>query len=353
MNQPRRLFVVDDSALLRGAIRAIFERDPGIEIVGEAATGHDALIGIKALKPDVVTLDVNIPEMDGIRVLKHIMIECATPTVMLSTLTRDGERLTFDALRYGAVDFLPKPNRLDDSSLLGREAEIRQKVHWAANIELDVLRYIRLRPTSRPGQTYRTPTHLVAMGGHEGAYSSLLKILPRLNPNLPAAYIIVLYESSAHVDAFIRYLDDFSPMPVRRARDGEELSAGSCYLASGDDYVTLQQRAGRLALHVHPAPFATLKGSINRILFSIADTLMQNSIGVLLSGSGDDGSEGLEEVLRMGGMAIIQDPKSCLSKQMPRHAMDNTRAHIIQADSKIASTINHHFNQSISTQRTA
>ncbi len=146
MNEPYNLLIVDDSKMMRKAIADIFAADDRIQVAGEAADGEAALEIIPQIDPDVVTLDVNMPVMDGLTTLKHMMIETPKPTVMLSTLTLEGASVTFDALKYGAVDFVPKPSRLDDSTLAGQEETVVRKVALAAQVEIKAVHYFRALP---------------------------------------------------------------------------------------------------------------------------------------------------------------------------------------------------------------
>ena len=185
--------------------------------------------------------------------------------------------------------------------------------------------------------------YIFAMGACEGGYGALLKIIPGLPSNFPAAFLVVLYEESVYVDAFARYLADHSSFGVKRATDGEPINGGVCYLASGEEYTTINSINNRQCLRVHPAPFSTRRGSINMLMFSVAEAMKEHAVGVILSGSGNDGMEGLGELLRVGGAGIIQDPKTCLAKEMATSAMERYKPDIVVSDRKMASEINCFF----------
>ena len=313
---PYRLLIVDDSPEVRRSIIDIVEPDGRFEVVGEAEQGAQALRMVSELEPDVISLDIVMPGMNGITALKHLMINRPTPTVMVSSLTREGEESSMEALRFGAVTFVPKLSRLEERDLSQQADDIVTKLLWAAQVEVEAIRYIRAYPSTEMqgiGGPCRT---VAAIGAHEGGYSALMKIIPRLKPAPDIGWIVVLYEPGRYVDAFVEYLERYSTLSIRRAEDGAPLVGGVCHIAAGDDYVTLRHDGNGHALHVHPAPFDSQKGSINRVFFSLAEVMQQHSVGVVLSGSGDDGAEGMAEIDRVGGTVIVQDPRSCLVKEM-------------------------------------
>ncbi len=341
MSNKTKILIVDDSKLMRKAVRAIFANHSDMEVVGEAGNGNEALQLIPQLTPDVIVLDVNMPVMDGITTLKHMMIQNPTPTVMLSTLTRDGATVTFDSLKYGAVDFLTKPSSLD-GNLEEQTAAIADKIAIAAGVELEAMQYIR--PGSQDSSA-SSPLNLeikkiVAIGAAEGGYSALLKFIPRLQPEVAAAYIVVLYAAAEHLDAFVRYLDHCSALSVKRASEGAPLESGVCYISSGAEYVTIRELNGDFLLHVSPAPFSTRRGSIDMLMLSTAELAGKKAVGVVVSGTGDDGSEGLCEITANGGTAIVQKPQSCLCREMAENALKRCQAKIVVADTKIAAAIN-------------
>lgn len=342
MQSDIRLLIVDDSKVMRDAIAEIFYDDANIHVVAKAANGAEAIEAIALHKPDVITMDVSMPVMDGITALKHIMINRPYPVVMLSSLTLEGARVAFDALRFGAVDFISKPSALQETDLSEQEAEIRSKIENAASVEMDAIKYIRPTKASLlhvPEFGGQRPTKVVAMGCSEGGYGALLKIIPYLSADVPYSYLVTMYAAREHVDAFASYLNHFSNVYVKRAAHDDVLKPGVCYLNSGMDYMTVHNRSDDYSLHVSPAPFASRKGSIDMLMFSTADVLAENSVGVVLSGSGYDGAEGLEEVGRMGGTAIVQDQTTALYKGMPVTAHGRAAAAICVADVDIASAI--------------
>ena len=254
--EPIRVLIVDDSTVLRKIIKEMFSADTQLKVVGEAEHGLKALELISELKPDVVTLDVNMPVMDGLTTIKHIMIKCPTPVVMFSTLTGQGAKETFEALRYGAIDFLQKPSSLLKEDLKSQHELIISRVKNAARAGIDAVRYLRpAQAATSIKSTLNTPCQWVfAIGSSYGGYGSLLGLIPELKPDLPAAFISALYSTPSHVDAFTRYLDDHSPLVVCRAIDGQTIEPGSCYLASVFETVSVVNHEGQLMLQVQSEP---------------------------------------------------------------------------------------------------
>jgi two-component system chemotaxis response regulator CheB len=340
-----KLLVVDDSEFMRRAIRRVFETSEQLQVVGEACNGVEALESLHRLQPDVVTLDVHMPVMDGVSTLKRIMIQDPKPTVMLSNLTLEGAKVTFDTLKYGAVDFIPKPSNMGDLDAHDQQRDIIHRIELAARVQIESVRYLRTRtavppPTPPNGHPCR---HLVAMGAGEGGYGALLKIIPQLKADTPAAFLGVIYADAPYVDAFVDYLNHCSAVHVKRAVDGDRITAGVCYLASGREYLTVQGTPDQPKLLVNPAPFENHKGAINMMMISVAECFAQQAVALILTGSGTDGVEGIGEVLRYGGRIMVQSPGSCLHKEMVQSVLNRHRVSDVVTDGVIATAVNEIF----------
>ncbi|MCI5221399.1 MAG: response regulator [Candidatus Electrothrix sp. AR4] len=336
------LFIVDDSRMMRKVIANIFKDNPQVEVVGEAENGEEALQIIPQLKPDVVTLDVEMPVMDGLTTVKHMMIQAPTPTVMLSSMTFEGAEVTFEALKYGAVDFVAKPSNTGDTDLKTQTREIARKVHLAAEVELGAVRYVRAAGKDKKDAISlagKKCEKLVVIGTAEGGYGSLLKILPHLTAKYPAAYLVMLYAPSRHLDSFVKYVNKLSPLIIRRAENNAKIEPGVCYFASGEEYLTVHELDSELVLHLSPAPFANQRGSINMLLYSVAERMKDNALAVILSGIGEDGVEGMQEVLRVGGSGIVQDPAGSLYRDMPGAVSAHCQDAKLVSDIKIPKNI--------------
>jgi two-component system, chemotaxis family, protein-glutamate methylesterase/glutaminase len=315
--------------------------------VGEAEDGKQALELIPQLNPDVITLDINMPVMDGLTALKHIMIRYPRPVVMCSTLTEEGTAVTFDALKFGAVDFIHKPSNQHPESLEAQFQSIMKKIIQAAGVEIGAVRYLRTKSKEvTPKLTAEDAdfkcNSICAIGASEGGYGALLKIIPQLSPGLSAAFIITLHEISAHTDAFVRYLDEHSTIRVKRAVEGEPIKGGVCYLASREEYITVHSFYGEY-LQLSPAPFPEQRGAVNMLMFSAADVMKERAVGVILSGTGNDGAQGLSEISNKGGSAYIQSPKSSLYKEMPESAFESCKTAIVMTDQQMPEEFNKRF----------
>ncbi len=342
MKESVTVMVVDDSKLMRRVIGQILENDRQLKVVGEAGNGEEAVAMVSGLNPDVITMDINMPVMDGLTALKHIMIKHPTPTLMLSTLTEQGADITFDALKFGAVDFVHKPSNKNPAGLEEQGSRIVKKVLLASDVKINTLQLLRSPSKAEKADSPVSTKcrRLCVIGSGEGGYATLLKIVPRLENDLEAAFLIVINESSAVVDTFCQYLDRNCSLNAARGKDGTTLQAGHCYLFSREEYVTVYAFFGEYSIQVSPSAFPERQGAVNMLMISTAERAEKNGVGVLLSGSGDDGAEGIREIVRMGGKAFVQDPQSCLYKEMPQNAISLCSSAQVVPDGKIAQMLN-------------
>ncbi len=344
MKDPIKLLIVDDSIVMRQVIRNIFESVPHVKVIGEAHDGKMALKMIPDLNPDVVTLDINMPVMDGLTALKHIMIRFPRPVVMCSTLTREGDAITFDSLKYGAVDFIHKPSNRYPETLEKQYATIIKKITLASKVKMESVRIYR--PKKETGGLKRSKTvkkelrRVCAIGASEGGCASLLKIIPHIQADLPLAFLVILHESPELVDSFIRYLKGESEIRIQKGINGAPLKPGVCYMTSGQEYMTVAASNGRYTLRVSPSPFPGRRGSINMLMLTLAEVMGDRSMGIILSGSGNDGAEGISEIIRRQGTGIVQEPASCLHKEMALAALDYNKSARIITDRDMAARIN-------------
>ncbi len=342
MAKQLKVLVVDDSRMIRRVLCDIIQSEGNKQVVGEAENGKEALALLQETDPDVITLDINMPVMDGLTALKHIMIHNPTPTVMISALTKEGALETFDALKYGAIDFLPKPSQVKGGDLKAQQKEILRKIELAAEVQIESIRYLRRHSQEKNGSQRKIldSKYVLAIGVSEGGYGALLNVIPRLRSALPAAYVAVMHQAPHHIDAFARYLDNCSQLAVQRATEGTVLQGGCCYLAASTEFVTLVDDNGKIRLKVNPSPFPTRQGAINRLMTSVSEAKNNKATGVILTGTGEDGIDGLGNIINGGGAVFVQDPRSCLFKETPTIAAGKYPVDYLVSDKQMAGAIN-------------
>jgi two-component system, chemotaxis family, protein-glutamate methylesterase/glutaminase len=341
MEKPLKILVVDDSKLIRRVLRDIIESDGRKCVIGEAENGREALDFLVSEQPDVITLDINMPVMDGITTLKHIMISRPVPTVMISALTKEGSMETFESLKYGAIDFLPKPSQVKGADLKHQKEEILRKIELAAGVQLESIRYLR-RPSKEKPQIRNGAmpfSCLVAIGVAEGGYAALLNVVPRLKKTVPGVYVAVMHQPAHHIEGFARYLDQCSQLSVLRALDGTVVQGGTCYLSAATEHVSLVKDGERIRLKVNSSPFPAPMGAIDLLMVSVAEVMKEHAAGVLLTGAGDDGVEGLGRIMQAGGTIFVQDPRSCLFKETPTKAAAKYAVEYLISDKQMAGAI--------------
>ena len=330
-NKKIRVLVVDDSVLMSRQISNILASAGGIEVVGRAKDGMEALTMVGELKPDVVTMDVEMPRMNGITALKHIMVRHAVPIIMISALTTDGARTTFDAFKYGAIDVVAKPSRRDDTSLEVQKADIIAKVKRAARVSPGRLRYIRVSNVvteipPEPLGPADSSTRFIALGAGTGGHYALLRVLPGLPGGFQGVVIIVVLMARKYLDPFVVFLASHCAVPVNVAADGMAAERGVAYICSGHEGMILRKRQdGKLEFHKTATEEESAlgkEGSINLMFRSISSVAGSKAVGVVMSGPGRDGAEGLSEIRRNGGINVVQEINNCMDPSMPLAALE-------------------------------
>jgi two-component system chemotaxis response regulator CheB len=360
-----RILIVDDSTFFRRRITQILQEDPELQVVGEAKDGMEAIRLVKQLKPDVVTMDVEMPVMDGISAVKQIMAQCPVPIIMFSSLTQDGAQATLNALDAGAVDFLPK--RFEDIALNRKEAvallQNRVKTLARKNPDhgrrpLDRLRD-SVQKTAEPISTLRSyhsglnsvgtandsvisrssfkkSYKCLAIGTSTGGPVALQKILTELPASFPYPIILVQHMPAAFTQAFASRLNDLCKISVKEAAQGEPLNKGVAYLAPGGRQMTIEGHAGSAHIKISEPelfPQMTYKPSVDLTFESLSKVYNGDVLGVILTGMGADGREGCRALKVKGSKIWAQDEKSCVVYGMPQAV---TVANIAESNFDIA-----------------
>src|SRR5262245_2646305 len=324
MSMPVRVLVVDDSAVMRQLLSTLLSADPEIEVVGTAPDPHVARERIKALNPDVVTLDIEMPHMDGVTFLRKIMTLRPTPVVMISTLTQAGAEITLEALEIGAVDFVAKPTQDLANAMAGLATELQAKVKGAARARLGVRRTPAAPAAPRVHQprVHRPGGKIVAIGASTGGVEALKVVLMGLPPDCPPT-LITQHMPPRFTSAFAERLNRECPMTVSQAMHDEVIEPGHVYIAPGSHHLELHRSGGRDICKLSDGPpVSGHRPSVDVLFRSVARAAGRSAVGVILTGMGKDGAEGMFEMRQAGATTLGQNEESSLIYGMPRVAFE-------------------------------
>src|SRR6267378_2002726 len=324
MSERIRVLVVDDSALMRKLIPAILARESSIEVVGTAMDGAFALKKIEELKPDVVTLDLEMPRMDGMETLRLIMRRAPLPVILFSTHSKEGGYATFKALAMGAVDFLAKPK--DASSHLDEIADqLIAKIKVAKRAVGRKLPPAVIEETAAPKKATRTalpPRRVIAIGISTGGPNALQFVLSQIPADFQSTILIVQHMPEGFTEMFAKRLDECCALEVQEARSGDLLLAGRVLICPGNRHMMARRMPrGDMAVLSDGPPVNGHRPSADVLFHSVAQEFGLTAVGVLMTGMGDDGAEGLGAIKAAGGMTIAQSEDTCVVSGMPRAAI--------------------------------
>jgi len=365
---PIRLLIVDDSWVLRKVLRGTISQRDDIEIIGEATNGIEALGLILDLKPDVILLDMEMPTMDGMTTLQHLMIHTPTPTIMLSSLSKRGTARCFDALKYGAVDFVSKNSFFQGMDGAAHSKLVLNKIFSASKIVVHSIDPMQQNSANMnlaneyekvifcedcgtrqivrkisPGigsvkcqkcgdvvplhldKRHRRMNYITVIGAGESGYANLLKIIPALDPEMGGALCVMVRDKVEHIESFVKYLDSISDLEVTLGHNGTTLEGGCCYLFSSKNNVTLSPYSGNYTLQIDRVDAEESIGNfgaIDSLMISSASLLTGRITGILLSGSSTDGIKGMENILKEHGTCFVLNPDHCLHKTMIKGPME-------------------------------
>jgi two-component system chemotaxis response regulator CheB len=326
-----RVLIVDDSSFMRMAIRSVLSKDPEIEIIGTAVNGAEGVAKASSLRPDIITMDVEMPVMDGLSALKEIMATCPTRVIMVSTLTREGATATFDALDLGAVDYVSKSTAESGDEHNAFRSELLLKVRGAAsNIfgPRTTLRQVAPRPhpveAPRPRSAAIRP-EFVAIGASTGGPVAVQEVLSRIPANFNRGIMVVIHMPKAFTGPFADRINAKCPLPVKEAADGDLLQPGKVLIAPGGVHLTLQRRGTGIAVQTVPAdtyPRYVYIPSVDLMMSTLADSSRGPLLGVILTGMGNDGLKGMQQIKEKGGITLVQDKATSTIYGMPKACVD-------------------------------
>ncbi len=330
-----KTLVVDDAPMMRKVIQQILTKDDEIEVIGTAANGQECLEKILELQPDVVTLDIDMPVMNGLTAIKNIMVRYQIPIVIISSLVQDGY-FAFEALRLGVMDFVPKPSRVGTESWADEEELVRMRVRLAASMQVNRMRRVRRRKkVVAPGAPYATvPRAVAVMGTTLAGPNTIMHIVTQLPPDFPGT-IIALQEIHPRIlIPFCACFNDISPLEVIPVTGPCPLQPGKVYIASTVKGLRVERLGdqGEFSLDVtDPVPMP-----IDQLFSAAAENFGQNTCGVLLTGVGIDGADGLGQIKAGGGLTIAQEQECCVYPNLVENALRRDVVDVVMTNHGIA-----------------
>lgn len=361
-----KVLVVDDSAFMRKIISNILAESPDIEVIGRAKNGQDAIEKVTRLKPDVVTMDLEMPVLDGLQALGYIMSECPTPIIIISGAESKQADVTLTAFQYGAVDFILKPSGNISLDMMKIKEELIRKVKAASNVEVCKLGFIEEKKVAEKLRRKSIPIEInqisgindskersgrknilhkiIVIGSSTGGPRALQQVIPFLPLNLNAPVLVVQHMPSGFTKSLAERLNSQSLIKVKEAEDGDIIEPGNVYIAPGDFHMTIKQQKinGEEKEVISLTKGEKVQGvrpSIDVLLNSVAPIFKQNSVGVILTGMGSDGSDGIKKLKKAGGRVIAEDESTCVVYGMPRSVIEQKLADYILPINKIAESI--------------
>ncbi len=368
-----RVLVVDDSAFMRKIITDILAGSSEIEVIGKARSGQEAIEKVTELRPDVVTMDIEMPGLDGLQALGYIMSECPTPVIMLSGAESRQADVTMTAFQYGAVDFIIKPSGNISLDMSKIKEEIVKKVKAASSVQVRKLGFIEevrklgsieeahkrgsieeekkskiIEVKSLKEKTEHVKKSLfhkiIVIGSSTGGPRALQQVIPLLPSNLNAPVLVVQHMPAGFTKSLAERLNSQSVIKVREAEEGDILQSGTVYIAPGDYHMTIKQQKinGDLKEIIALTKGEKVQGvrpSVDVLLNSVAPIFGQNSLGVILTGMGSDGTDGIRKLKLAGGKVMAEDESTCVVYGMPRSVIEQKLADYILPIGKIAESI--------------
>lgn len=352
MNTQIKVLVVDDSAFMRKSISIMLESDPEIKVIAAAKDGEEGVALTKRLMPDIVTMDIEMPKLDGLSALKQIMEQCPTSVIMISSLTNEGADATIKALEYGAVDFIPKELSYINVNIIKIKEDLINKVktiHRQSSLKNRLFRLRSLKDNQHKplveekfnGGFNRTGFHAIGIGISTGGPLSLQKVIPKINKNLGVPVFIVQHMPPKFTASLAARLNSISEVSVKEAEHDELVKPGWVYIAPGGYHMTVKKSSMGYAIDISESPVNTLhKPAVDIMLGSLTEVYGKYTLGIIMTGMGKDGLEAVKLLKNAGGAAIAQDEDSCVVYGMPKAIVDANLADAIYPLDRIYEVIN-------------
>lgn len=318
-----KVLIADDSASTRLALENIISKEPGFKVVGMAFDGEEVLRKIEYLKPDLITLDIEMPKLNGLQVLDKIMKYNPIPVIVVSSLTPVNSRETLLALEAGAVDCILKPSSYPYKSNTNFENELIDKLKAALNARF--FNWDRTDPdlSDQPQKTTNSNFDIVVLGISTGGPSSLKKVIPYFPEYLPVSFIIAQHMPMGLSQSFVENLNAMSNIRVKEAEDGDIVTPGRILVAPSGYQTTFKQRQNGVTVKIsNPSRDDLYKPSIDLLFSSAAKIFKSRVLGVIMTGMGNDGTKGSNDIKMSGGMIIAESPETCVIYGMPKSVID-------------------------------
>ncbi|MFC1769529.1 chemotaxis response regulator protein-glutamate methylesterase [Nitrospirota bacterium] len=345
MSDKIRAMVVDDSAYNRQTIKAILQEDPNIEVVGIASDGVDAMSKVMRLDPDIITLDYEMPEMDGFSFLRWLMKEKPTPVIMVTSVT--DKKVAFKALELGAMDFVLKPTKRASAELNNIKKDLLTKVHAVKSINMNVLkRNIKTieekknKHSKSSDKMFVAPYEVIAIGSSTGGPSALQMILTELPSDLPCAVVISQHMPRGFTKPLAERLDKLCNLRIMEGRDGDILKKGAIYICPGGYHMSFDKRSDNINIILNESKSEDkYVPSVDKMMTSISTFMKARVMGIVLTGMGNDGAEGMVKIRRAGGYTIAESEESSVVFGMPQEVIKAKAAETVLPVDLIASEI--------------
>lgn len=343
-----KVLVVDDSALMREMLSRMLNSDPGIEVVGTAMDGAFALKKIGDLAPDVITLDVNMPRLDGIETLKRIIEDFGIPTIMVSSLATGDADLTLRALEIGAFDFVAKPQNALSLHIEDITVELIEKVKAAGEnprIEMKMEKSREITYSKSGPALSGSPTdNILAVGVSTGGPNALGYLLPMLPADFPVPIVISQHMPPCFTEVFAMRLNAVCGISVKEADHGDPLVPGRAFIAPGDRHLKVRKKPqGAIAILSQAPPVNGHRPSADVLFRSAAEEYGDKATGLIMTGMGVDGADAIGEIKKGGGLTIAQDEKSCVVFGMPKAAIHKQHVNLVVSLEDMADTLINYF----------
>ncbi len=330
----KRVLIVDDSSTVKAALKKILGEDKDIKILGTASNGLEAVELVEKLKPDVITLDIEMPVMNGLEAIEKIKkISPSTKIIILSSLTEEGADITFEALKKGADDFITKPSSFMD--LFRLKEELINKIKSLSHYEMEV----DIHPLKEDIKPDIDDTPFIGIAASTGGPQIVTEILSGINKNIKAYITVAVHMPEGFTKTFAKRLNQSSKITVKEAESGEPIEESVAYIIKGGKNMIVEKFNDTNILKAVNKKSRFIP-SADLLLSSIAEVTKKNSIGIILSGMGNDGSIGVKEIKKHGGFNIAQNPESCVLPSMPENAIKTGSIDLILEPKQIIDFLN-------------